>query len=194
MQFRMRQRPISGVTSSSGANTDYPPIRPRAQFFSGSATLIEIQTIVRRRGMKLTPIFSYHADLKPPQQIGRAQFGNRLIFDVTGGTLSGPGIKGTILPSGGDWILIDDKGVGRLDVRVTIETDDGALIYMQYFGLIVLGDTTAPETQFGERYFMTQPRFETSSAKYDWLNRIVAVAEGRSLPNAVEYNVYRADN
>lgn len=144
--------------------------------------------------MKLTHIFSYHADLKAPQQIGETQFGNRLIFDVTGGTIEGRNIKGTILPSGGDWILIDDKGVGRLDVRATFQTDDGALIYMQYFGVIVLGDSTASETRFGERYFMTQPRFETSSEKYDWLNRTVAVAEGRSLPNAVEYNVYKCDN
>jgi hypothetical protein len=144
--------------------------------------------------MKLTPIFSYHADLKEPQQIGKAQFGTRLIFDVVGGTLEGPDIKGTILPSGGDWILVDDKGVGRLDVRATIQTDDGALIYIQYFGILVLDGNTAPETQFGERYFMTQPRFETSSERYDWLNRIVAVAEGRRLPNAVEYNVYKVEN
>ena len=145
--------------------------------------------------MKLTHIFSYHADLKEPQRIGRAQFGTRAIVDVTGGTLEGPGIKGTILPSGGDWVLFDDKGVGRLDVRATVRTDDDALIYIQYFGILVLGDNAASgETRFGERYFMTQPRFETSAERYEWLNRTVAVAEGRTLPNAVEYRVYKVDN
>ena len=146
--------------------------------------------------MKLTYIFNYHADLREAQEIGRAQFGTRAIFDVTGGTLEGPDINARILPSGGDWILFDDEGVGRLDVRATIETDDNALIYMQYFGVFVVGEEQedVTETQFGDLYFMTQPRFETSHPNYKWLNNIVAVAEGRSLPDAVEYNVYMVEN
>jgi hypothetical protein len=34
------------------------------------------------------------------------------------------------------------------------------------------------------------PVFETSSAKYDWLNRIVAVGVGRRLPNSAAYDVF----
>ena len=50
------------------------------------------------------------------------------------------------------------------------------------------------ETDYGDTYFMTQPRFETGDPRYQWLNRIVAVAEGRVLPNAVEYHVYQLVN
>jgi hypothetical protein len=49
-------------------------------------------------------------------------------------------------------------------------------------------------TDYGDTYFMTQPRFETGDPRYAWLNRVVAVAEGRVLPNAVEYRVYELVN
>jgi hypothetical protein len=146
--------------------------------------------------MQLEYLATYHADLKEPQPIGKAQFGTRAIYDVTGGTLEGPKLNGKILPSGGDWILVDDNGVGRLDVRATFETDDGALIYVQYYGIVIINPDAAPggETQYGDTYFMTQPRFETGDERYQWLNNIVVVGEGRSLPNAVEYRLYQLTN
>ena len=142
--------------------------------------------------MQLDYLMTYRADLKDPQPIGKAQFGTRAIYDVTGGTFEGPELKGIVLPSGGDWILIDDQGVGRLDVRATFQTDDGVLIYVQYFGIVVINPEVEPgtETQFGETYFMTQPRFETGDERYQWLNNKVIVGEGRTLPNAVEYKLY----
>ena len=147
--------------------------------------------------MQLEYLATYLADLKEPQAIGKAQFGTRAIYDVIGGTLEGPKLKGKLLPSGGDWILLDDNGVGRLDVRFTFETDDGALIYVQYYGILVMDPEAAAsgqETQFGDNYFMTQPRFETGDERYLWLNNIVVVGEGRTLPNAVEYKLYQLTN
>jgi hypothetical protein len=41
---------------------------------------------------------------------------------------------------------------------------------------------------------MTQPRFETGDSRYAWLNRVVAVAEGRVLPSAVAYRVFKLVN
>ena len=41
--------------------------------------------------------------------------------------------------SEGDWLLLRADGAGQLDVRITIKTDDEALIYMRYEG-IVAGD------------------------------------------------------
>jgi hypothetical protein len=66
---------------------------------------------------------------------------------------------------------------------------------MQYNGVLLLNDkvlqamASAGETQFGDTYFVTQPRFETGDERYAWLNSVMAVAEGRTLPNAVEYRV-----
>jgi hypothetical protein len=150
--------------------------------------------------MRLEPLCFLHADLKDPIDLGAGPFGNRQIFDVVGGHFQGSGMKGTVLPSGADWILIGPDGVGRLDVRATLRTDDGALVYVQYPGVAIFNEAvmnalaTGSETQFGDTDFFTQPRFETGHPDYAWLNSVVAVAEGRVLPNAVEYNVSRVLN
>ncbi len=68
--------------------------------------------------MKLAPLMTVHADLKPPAGIGAGPYGTRLVFDVTGGHFEGARLRGTLLPSGGDWLLIDAEGVGHLDVRI----------------------------------------------------------------------------
>jgi hypothetical protein len=149
--------------------------------------------------MKLEHLVTYHADLKPGVPVG-GPTGNRLIFDVTGGTFEGPKLKGKILPSGGDWAVIGPDGVLRLDVRATFETDDGAHIYLQYHGVLTPIEAVQAKaargesSDFGEFYFMTAPRFETGDQRYAWLNAIIAVAEGRSGPGWVEYRVYQVVN
>ncbi|MBI4233203.1 MAG: DUF3237 domain-containing protein [Chloroflexi bacterium] len=150
--------------------------------------------------MRLQLLMAIHADLKAPVEIGAGPFGTRSIFDVAGGTFEGSRLRGTILPSGGDWILFDAEGVGRLDVRAALATEDGARIYVQYFGVIVMNEkvrtalSQGGSTEYGDTYFMTQPRFETGDTRYTWLNRVMAVGEGRLVPNAVEYRVYELVN
>ena len=150
--------------------------------------------------MKLEPLLTFNATLKDPVTVGPGPLGARAIYDVTGGSFEGPKLRGKVLPSGGDWILFGADGVGRLDVRATFETDDGARIYVQYYGVNVMNEkiTKAIEagtgTEFGDTYFMTQPRFETGDERYTWINQIVAVAEGRILPQGVEYRVFQVLN
>jgi len=149
---------------------------------------------------KLEYLMTYRADVGDPVDIGTVPSGTRRIFDVKGGSFEGPRLKGRLLPSGGDWLLIGTDGIGRLDVRGIFETEDGAHVYMQYFGVVVINDAVAQalaqgrETQYGDSFFMTQPRFETGHPDYTWLNSVVAVAEGRVLRNAVEYRVFQVLN
>jgi len=75
--------------------------------------------------MKLEPLMTLHVVSKPIE-IGTGPQGTRTIFNVTGGTFEGSRLRGTVLPNGGDWLLVDSEGVGRLDVRLTLATDDGA--------------------------------------------------------------------
>ena len=150
--------------------------------------------------MKLEHLVTYHADLKPAVVVGPGPNGNRLIVDVVGGTAEGPRLRGTILPSGADWLTVGADGVVRLDVRATLVTDDGAYIYMQYHGVSVPTEASQAKrargeaTEYGETYFMTAPRFETGDPRYAWLNAVVAVGEGRTGPNWVEYRVYQVVN
>lgn len=148
--------------------------------------------------MKLELLMTCHADLREPTLlVGPGPAGIRAIAEVAGGTVEGPRIKGTVRPGGGDWFLLGNDGVGRLDVRTTIETDDGAYIYMQYHGVspspgpVTMALAGGPPTEYGNPSIITTPRFETGDERYLWLNSVVAVAEGRALPNVAEYRVYQ---
>ena len=147
--------------------------------------------------MQLKPLMNLKAQLHQPSAVvGKVPLGMRMIAEVTGGTFEGERLSGAILTPGADWIVVGDDGIGHVDVRITLKTNDDALIYMQYLGKLLMNETVAAAigqgkgTDFGDTYFMTQPRFETGSADYAWLNSVVAVAEGRLIEGGVEYNVF----
>ncbi|MCA9825501.1 MAG: DUF3237 domain-containing protein [Dehalococcoidia bacterium] len=150
--------------------------------------------------MNLQYLMTYRADLREATQVGKGPWGTRHIIDVLGGTFEGPKLQGTILPSGADWLVAGDDGVVRLDVRVTLKTNDGAHLYIQYHGINIPTDTSRAKraagepTEFGDAYFMTSPRIETGDERYAWLNSIVTVAEGRTGIGWVEYRVYELVN
>jgi len=147
--------------------------------------------------MKLEFLMEYTADLqRPTRDTGAGPFGTRGLAVVTGGNFEGPRLKGTIWAGGGDWWLRGSDEVLRLDVRATFETDDGALIYAQYYG-VNAGRPVAQRGQtseYGDAYFMTTPRFETGDDRYAWLNRLVCVAEGKRTEQGVAYRVYAVVN
>jgi hypothetical protein len=116
-------------------------------------------------------------DVAAPQVLG-----TRRIVPVTGGTFEGPKLKGTALP-GADWILVRPDGVSELNVRVTLRTDDDQLIYLTYRGLLFT-------PKGGEQYWRTTPIFETGSAKYEWLTKIIAVGVGKNVPGKAAYSIY----
>jgi len=148
----------------------------------------------------LEHLFDMHADLEAPQGIPGGPMGERQIFIVKGGTIEGPKIKGTVLPGGGDWATRRADGVLQLDVRATVKTDDGAMIYATYSGLIdgtmetITAAATGADPPLGDYYFYTNPMFQVGAEKYAWLNRVVALGRGRIVPGGVEYRVWAVTN
>ena len=134
--------------------------------------------------LRSTFLFQVTADLEEAQDVGATPHGNRRIYYVTGGAFEGPKLRGEVLPGGGDWLLLRPDGAGELDVRATLRTDDGHLIYSYYRGIL----RGQPDTS--DFYFRTAPFYETASEKYGWLNRIVAVGVGRVEPQRVSYDVF----
>lgn len=128
--------------------------------------------------------------------LGPTPGGHRRVVHVTGGSFAGPRLRGTVLPGGGDWLVGRADGSRRLDVRITLRTDDGALIYAHYPGVFHAPPDVVERIQRGatvdaaEYYFRVAPMFETGSPKYDWLNRIVASGIGRRTRTQVGYRVY----
>ena len=141
-------------------------------------------------------LFEVSVDLEEPQEVGATPHGNRRIYYVKSGTVEGPKLKGEVLPGGGDWLLLRPDGAGELDVRGTLRTDDGHLIYSYYRGILHVPPEALQRALQGEAldpseyYFRTAPLFETASDKYAWLNRILAVGIGRRMPGQVGYAVY----
>jgi hypothetical protein len=107
------------------------------------------------------------------QEIGTTSQGALMIFPVVGGSFEGERLRGTVLAGGGDWVTIHSDGIFTLDLRVTLETDDGSLIHMTFSGV----------RDDANHYFRTVPRFETAAPKYTFLNRLLAVGIGEIGPD-----------
>jgi len=148
--------------------------------------------------MELVHEFTFTAQLAPSVPIGAGPYGTRRIREVVGGEVTGDRIRGRVGTGGGDWVLLGPDGWGRLDVRLTIHTDDDAHLYVQYFGVIEYTDAALAanagerSSDYDEHYFRTAPRIETGDERYAWVNRTVFVADGRLHPGpVVEYRVHR---
>lgn len=141
-------------------------------------------------------LFTLTGQVLRPQNIGLSPAGLRRIIPIAGGTFAGPKLRGSVLVGGGDWMLVRPDGVAQIDVRVTLQTDDGELIFMRYGGFAHGPKEVMEQLGRGEAvdpaayYLRVTPLFETASQKYAWLNRIVAIGTGQRLPDSVVYDVY----
>lgn len=130
------------------------------------------------------------------QAVGDTPAGNRRIGLVAGGTFEGPKLKGIVLPGGADWIMVRNDGVTTLDVRIVLQTDDGATIGLQYRGLRHGPDDVMAKLNGGEwvdpslYYFRTAISFETASPKYAWLNKVIGLGTGSRPPEGPVYEIF----
>ena len=146
--------------------------------------------------MTLQPLFRAEITLAAAQELGETPQGRRRIIGITGGRFSGERLSGRVLPGGADWQVIRPDGVADLDARYTLETSDGALIYVRNRGYrhgpaevlrkLANGESVDP----GLYYMRTTPRFETGDPRYAWLNRVIGVASGARRRDAVELEVF----
>ena len=141
-------------------------------------------------------LFDMHVDLQPAQPIS-TPVGARLTFITTGGVIEGPKLQGELLPGGGDWLLVGSDGTGRVDVRATLRTHDGALIHYESRGIIKIPAdgmqrlAAGAVLPFAETYVRTTPRFETADERYAWLSEVVAVGYNILSPNHIDYRIYQ---
>lgn len=146
--------------------------------------------------MQLQPLTRLEITLAAPQELGATPQGRRRIIPITGGRFTGARLSGRVLAGGADWQVVRPDGVAWLDARYTIETGDGALIYVRNRGYRHGPEDVIRRLGSGEPvdpslyYMRTTPWFETGDARYAWLNRIVCVATGARRAAAVELEVF----
>jgi hypothetical protein len=121
--------------------------------------------------MQFRPLMTLRLSTAPTQNLGIGPRGTRVTFPIIGGVFEGDRLRGTVLTGGDDWAVTRLDGLVELDLRITLQTDDGALIYMTFEGIRDDGAPDAP-------YFRTLPRFQTAAPKYAFLNRMLAVGAG----------------
>jgi hypothetical protein len=135
--------------------------------------------------IELVPLATATATLSAPIILPNTPAGTRLIFEVSDYRFEGERFvarqRGV---AAADWLVVGPEGTGTLDVRVTLETRDGAVVLLQYGGRVNASGG------FGGAPIYAAPRFDTGDDRYAWLNRIQAVAKGRLQGNLLEYEVY----
>ena len=132
------------------------------------------------------PVFEYlgslRADIGTRTVVENGPQGTRTIVQVVGGRFEGPRVKASVQTPAGDWITNRADGSYRLDVRLTLKTDDGALILVTYNGI---GQTTDAGASL-----RIAPLFETGDSRYAWVTRLQAVAVGERAGSTVSYDIY----
>lgn len=144
--------------------------------------------------MTTQPLMTLQVLVGAPQKIGAIATGTRTIVPVAGGTFEGRRLRGRVT-SGVDWTLLRRDGVLELELMLTLETDDGALIAMRSFGLrhgppdVIAALARGEPVDPARYYFRTTPRFETSAPRYAFLNALLAVATGDRRATGPIYSV-----
>jgi hypothetical protein len=142
-------------------------------------------------------IFAAQVAVGPPLELGNVGKGRRRIVPITGGEFSGPDIRGQVVPGGADWQILRSDGVSELEARYTLQTDDGALIYVrnlarrhgpaEVMAALAAGRPVEP----GSYYFRGATFFETGAPRYAWITRCIVVCTGEREPSGVNLKFYK---
>src|SRR6266576_1590139 len=145
----------------------------------------------------LTRVYRLEATVGEPLEFGDIAQGRRRIVPLTGGTFNGPELNGTVIPGvSADWQLVLPDGTALADIRYTLQTNDGELLYVQSRGVRhgsadVLARLARGEDVDPSQYtFRTSTQIETAAPALDRLNKGVFISVGGRRPGAVIYETY----
>lgn len=145
---------------------------------------------------RLEHAFTYVVTVQPPEVLGPVPDDIRINFYAADGKVWGPKCQGKLRPVGGDWMVLRRDGVAVLDVRITIETDDGALLFVTYEGVVDFGPdgyANFLKGQIPERMAVrAAPRIATAHPAYAWMNRcqFLAIGEAQPMAHTITYEIY----
>ena len=134
--------------------------------------------------LTLVPLATMVAELRPPRVLTNTPAGTRMIYEVVSGSISGERLNAKLVgDAAADWLLVGPDGTGTLDVRSLVQTEDGALVFLQYHGRVDL-------SAGAEAPLFSTPRFETGDERYGWLNKLQAVGKGSLVGTTLTYELY----
>lgn len=139
--------------------------------------------------IELIPLCTAEAVLAPPLAIPGTPEGTLLIYEVESIEVEGERVRASLGgQASADWLRLSPEMIGTLDVRVTLKTDDGALIYGAYKGRVI---RVADDPSVSAIVYAA-PLFSTGDARYQWLNSIQVIAKGLVSPDGrrLSYEMY----
>ena len=146
---------------------------------------------------RLTMIFRLEATLGEPLELGQTAWGHRRIVPQTSGTFSGPEVRGILLPgASADWQMILPDGTALGDIRYTLQTDGGDLLYVQSRSIrhgsaeVLARLGRGEDVEASEYMFRTSTQIQTAVPELDWLNKGIFISVGGRQPGGVIYETY----
>lgn len=132
--------------------------------------------------IELVPLCDAVMTLREPVMIPDSPLGTRMIFEVASATVTGDRLQATLRneAASADWVTVGPNGVCTLDVRLTLQTHDSAIILSTYRG----------RTTVASGIVYSAPIYDTGDDRYQWLNAIQAVAKGTLDGNLLTYEIY----
>ena len=146
---------------------------------------------------QLSLVYRLEARLGEPLDLGETALGRRRIVPQTAGTFRGPEISGRLLPgASADWQTVLRDGTALADIRYTLQTDSGNLLYVRSQGVrhgspqVLARLARGEDVNAGEYTFRTTTQIETAAPERDWLNKGVFIGVGGRRPVGVIYETY----
>lgn len=130
---------------------------------------------------ELRPLCRVRYEIGEPISVSTGAAGDRTVGEIISARFDGERLRASLKGvAAADWAFVEPSGRVLVDARLTIETDDGAVILVHYLGRMDARTGVIHSSMY----------FETGDDRYEWLTRILGVAKGFSRGRTVEYNVF----
>jgi hypothetical protein len=146
---------------------------------------------------RLTHVYRLEATLAAPLDLGDLAQGHRRIVALNGGTFTGPEISGRLLPgASADWQILRADGTALGDIRYTLQTERGDLLYVQSRSVrhgsaeVLARLGRGEEVDASEYTFRASTQIETAAPDLDWLNKGIFISVAARAPAGVIYDTY----
>jgi len=146
---------------------------------------------------RVTRVYRLEATLGQPLDLGESPQGRRRIVPLNGGTFTGPELRGKLLPgASADWQTVLPDGTALGDIRYTLQTDAGDLLYVQSRGVrhgsaeVLARLGRGEDVDASEYTFRTSTKIEAAARQLDWLNKGIFISVGARRQGSVIYDTY----
>ena len=146
---------------------------------------------------RLTPVYRLEATVAEALELGDTREGHRRIVALTGGRFTGTALNGRLIPGvSADWQIILPDGTALGDIRYTLQTDAGDLMYVSSRGVrhgsaeVLARLGRGEDVDPSEYTFRTATQIETGAPDLDWLNKGIFISVAGRQAGGVTYETY----